>query len=340
MEKYTEWLCSVKCSFKSPFSTIVGCDRMVDNTEEKANCYDGGPVASTAPSVAGKASGSTVAKKEIARKERELPRHYFDEWTGKCPANEDEAKRLWRWRLDRPFDSIDDVAPFDYELIMTEIKAVRKSLRTFVKDEFHHLTVSLAKAHELVVPKRGKKSVTIEDVKLSLKKLKRTEDLKNETMVYKIFFKTHRDRTWLSRVIDLWAAKNNYVILGKSKESKKTRNHEGDRGGFSVVAREARSQVIKGFMRLLFSGAGWNIASQRGQGAGKINVYTPVKSGKYSFYVVTKIGEPAVSVINGSFASYARYAVHVCSPDFSFLCRKKLLLLFILVMMRNCYCWR
>ena len=197
------------------------------------------------------------------------PKDFFNPLNGSGPKNEEEARTLWQYRKARPSGGLVDVCPVGggFEML-AEVAALRRSLHTFVLTKFVACARTEAEQWGVTLPTTNAQVVTEKDLVVALGALQQTEGSRDaEQKAYMVAFHFHRERTWLAQVVDDWCKEKNVTIVFPDKrggESEKlTRQHQSDRGGFGVVARHAKSQMVKRLMRGMLSRAHWCIARQQ-----------------------------------------------------------------------------
>ena len=162
----------------------------------------------------------------------------------------------------------------------------------------------------LRLPSTNNFPVTEKDMQKALAALIRSPDesLDAETKVYMVCHHFHQERKWLAEVIDNWFAEEGICIVEKQKDAEGNnkpgiviRNHPTDQGGFSAVARDAKSYALRNLMRYMLRHAKWCIATtfketlaKNTAGKGqkkydKIEIYVPLTQDKYTCYVVTTV---------------------------------------------------
>ena len=226
-------------------------------------------------------------------KRLEYPRDFFNHKTGAGPANAEEAKRLWMYRKGRRQDGLADTEEPDGEAMLIEIKEIRDSLRSFITARFWEDIRIKAKDMDLRIRGKASNLVTNADFKHHLITLENTEA--NQKMVFELVHLFHKDRSWLSNAIDKWLDREGMYLSEVQKplivDGKRTRKCANDRGGFSSVARSAKSQVVSGLMVPMLKNAGWMISLTKGQE--KHNNYERrVQYNTSSFFYVVVRAEP------------------------------------------------
>ena len=228
-----------------------------------------------------------------------FPKSHFNEKTGMPPKNEEDARRLWQWRKNRPPPGT-DTGPIPEnagKTMLKEAKELHKSLRDFTIKAFMEDARKMADKWNLRIPGTNECPVLLKDfLKAHGAAMKRNDD--NERKVHMTCHHFHRHRNWLADVVDRWCATEAKIhIVGFGKvPGKEHREHPTDRGGFTVVAREAKAQAVKSLMRPMLKNAGWNIATTNGQGRGaakqtkkyeKVKIAIELTGNRHDCYVVT-----------------------------------------------------
>jgi hypothetical protein len=192
----------------------------------------------------------------------EYPRNFFHPISGKSPSSAMEASLLWSFRKNRPKKGCIEKELPNGELMLYEVQEIRKSLREYVQDAYLQEVRQKAKDEGLLINSLNIAPVIERDIKNAVSMLENTEE--NQHRIYKIFHQFHRTRTWQSNVVDLWMDRENMCLLDESSDSedspKKKKYHE-ERGGFGIVARQAKGQAVKRFMQPMLRNAGWCIAT-------------------------------------------------------------------------------
>ena len=227
----------------------------------------------------------------------EYPRDFFDEKCGANPATNDDAAKLWAFRLNRPpKGGVDHELP-NGEGMMREVKIMRQNLRGYISNCYLDDIRISARKNGMMLPTTNTHPITIMDFKTIITQLPNTPE--NNKMVWDVFHKPFRDRLWLANHVDQWFFKNRMILMNpparehKEDGEKTSKFYTSDRGGFGAVARQAKAEVIKGYMGPMLNKAKWNIASSNR--AAKNIEYTKVNMGEDSFYICTKKEGEAVA---------------------------------------------
>ena len=206
-----------------------------------------------------------------ANSDRELlvyPRNFFKHDSGAGPANAEQAKRLWMYRKNRRTDGLADLEEPDGEAMLQEIKEIRESPRSFIVERYTEDIRDRAKEMTIMMPKVASYPVHLVDFRRILNSLESTPS--NQRMVFELVHKFHKDRHWLADAIDRWFAREGMVLAPQQKEKfvngKRTRTCSTDRGGFSAVARSAKSAIVGSLMAPMLRNTGWSISLTKGQG--------------------------------------------------------------------------
>ena len=237
-----------------------------------------------------------------------FPMSYFDVKTGQPPKSEDDATRLWQWRRNRPppghdTEPIPDNAGM---IILKEARDLHKSLRTYTHQKFMEDARTMAKVWSLTIPGTNEYPILPKDFQKAYSALNRDNSGKgynDERKVYMTAHHFHRNRNWLTDVVDKWCENVAKIrIIGCGGHGAGKRKHIGDRGGFTVAARQAKSQAVKMLMRPMLQKAGWSIATTNQEGRGNqtrkyepITIHIAMTGDHQDCYVVTKQHQPALS---------------------------------------------
>ena len=210
----------------------------------------------------------------------EYPRDFFNQTT---------------YRKGRPAKGVVETEPPDGNKMLQEVESIRASLRSWIMEAYLESVRREAKARDMKMASTNAFPVTGRDIRAIISSLENNET--NQKKIYAIFHQFHRDRHWLSDAVDNWFRNNNMTLLPPVRANptagqRQSRQYQSDRGGFGVVARQAKSQAISKFMSHMQRKAGWSIATTKKTNE-KTN-YEPVKinadgtSGDgCTFYVVT-----------------------------------------------------
>ena len=234
---------------------------------------------------------STTATNQ-ERRLLEYPRNFFDRQSGAGPANEEQAKRFWMYRKARRMDGLADTEEEpDGKAMMLEIKQIRDSLREFVFNSYMDGLQIQAKKMNLLIKGQSSHPVTLLDFRTLLNELESTAE--NQRLVFELIHLFSKDRHWLAAVIDKWMLQEGMCLapLQKAKfiNGKRTRSCPTDRGGFSAVARSAKSQIVGGLMSSMMRNAGWSVSLTKGQGKNNSYEDRVNYSVSHFFYVVVKM---------------------------------------------------
>lgn len=226
------------------------------------------------------------------------PYNFFHEVTGFGPKTEQEAECYWQFRKSRPRDAMAiDTVPPNGALMLKEIQSIRTSLRKHIEYMFMEEVRQKAREAELQTPLSNDPIVSKKDIINFLKSLKESSQ-ENQQMVYTLVHEFHKTRQWQADAIDKWFAKNNMKLI-PAPDEKKQRKHGTDRGGFSVVAREAKSQAVQSLMQPMLSKVGWCISLINNVKSNQNKTYTAVTklvNGKEQLlYYLVKMNEEASS---------------------------------------------
>ena len=220
----------------------------------------------------------------------EYPRNFFHQETGAGPNTPEEAKLLWMYRKNRRQDGLADTEEANGEAMITEIKKIRESLRAHILETYNEGIGQRARELNILIPGKASHPVTTLDFRNILNELECTPD--NQRLVFELVHQFHKDRHWLANAIDKWFLKEGMCLMPQQKakfvNGKRTRLCPTDRGGFSAVARSAKSQVVAGLMVPMLRNAGWSVALTKGQSK-KNNYETKVRyNASTHFYVVNQ----------------------------------------------------
>ena len=247
----------------------------------------------------------------------EYPRNFFHQETGVGPSTSEEAALLWIYRKGRRTDGLADTEPPDGNLMLQEIKEIRDSLHAHIQRTYENGLRDRAKELDIQMPGKAAFPVHLTDFRKILNELPCT--LANQRMVFELVLQFHKDRHWLAHAIDRWFDKEGMTMapLHKPKfvNGKRTRICPTDRGGFSAVARSAKSAIVGGLMAPMLRNAGWSVSLTKNQGK-KHNYETKVQYNQsQSFYVVTQ--EKKVRRQNWDSIRYSKNAM----PNLLYVCQ-------------------
>ena len=145
----------------------------------------------------------------------------------------------------------------DGNAMLKEIANIRSKLRIYVASEYFQMIRERAKQFGLINEATGENAVLTKDIKTALSTLQNTPE--NQRLVYDIFFDFHRDRSWISNTIDKWMVSRKMKLKPPENIGKKI--YRDNRGGFTAVARHAKSNMIALFKENLYKAQKWCIAS-------------------------------------------------------------------------------
>ena len=232
----------------------------------------------------------------------DYPRDFFDPITGKSP---EDPTLLWQYRKERPKRGVSETVPPDREAMKQEVEEIRTSLRRFIMNSYVESVRVEAKEHGVAITSTNAVPVTERDIIKIINCYENNEA--NQRKVFAVFHIFHRDRGWLSSRVDEWFKKNNSVLIAPPiTEGQKatSRHYKTDRGGFGVVARQAKSQAIGKFMNPMLQKAGWCVATTKKRTTSskqKQKIYKKVELKQQNgvteeFYVVTETNDTAAEV--------------------------------------------
>ena len=221
------------------------------------------------------------------------PRNFFDRITGALPKEEEAASCLWAYRKGRQNNGsgIADMVSVDSGAMLNEMKDIRESLRRFIMDEFLVDMCQVARHLEMQIQSNAEVPVTRSDFKKILQWL--INNPRNQTMVYDVFHKFHRDRFWIATAVDIWLKHEKMMLDGEVRiqkgNGKCAKFFVTDRGGFTAVARAVKAQLVKSYMLHMLRNMGWCIATTYRKTKTTKTVYTKIKlpDCKDHYYVVT-----------------------------------------------------
>ena len=141
------------------------------------------------------------------------PRIFFDRITGALPKDEEAASCLWAYRKGRPNNGSGnaDMVSVDSGVMLNEI--IRESLRRFVTDDFLADMRQMARHSGMQIQSNAEVLVTPNDFKKILRWL--INNPRNQKMVYDVVHKFHRDRFWISNVVDKWFEREKMMLEGE-----------------------------------------------------------------------------------------------------------------------------
>ena len=196
------------------------------------------------------------------------PKDYFNPLSGKNPNSAKDAELLWQYRKNRNTDGLSDRTVPDGDAMLEEIQNTRDSLRAFIVVKYTEKICDIAEEMNLTLLGKTSKPVTLADMRAVLVKMEFNQE--NMNLVYELVHRFHRDRSWLTSIIDSWLFTNKMYLLKQTKpkyneNNKRTRISQYDRGGFSAVGRSAKSQTVGGLMIPMLKHAGWSLSLTTGQ---------------------------------------------------------------------------
>ena len=149
----------------------------------------------------------------------------------------------------------------------------------------------MAMHSEMQIQSNAEVAVTPSDFKNILRWL--INNPRNQTMVYDVFHKFHRDRFWIANAVDKWFEHEKMMLEGevriKKENGKCAKFIATDRGGFTAGARAVKAQLVKSYMLHMLRNAGWCIVTTYRKTETTKTVYTKIKlpDCKDHYYVVT-----------------------------------------------------
>ena len=237
---------------------------------------------------------SQVERSEVLR----YPRIFFDRITGGLPKDEEAASCLWGYRKSNNGSGNADLVSADGGAMLKEMTEIRESLRTFVMDEFLADMRIMARRSEMKIQSNAEVPVTPRDFKKILRWL--SNNPRNQKMVYDVVHKFHRDRFWIANAVDKWFEREKMMLEGEVRIQKENgkcaKFFVTDRGGFTVVARAVKAQLVKSYMLHMLRNAGWCIATTYRKTETTKTVYTKIKlqDCKDYYYVVTMLSKSSL----------------------------------------------
>ena len=121
----------------------------------------------------------------------------------------------------------------------------------------------MARRSEMQIQSNAEVPVTPSDFKKILQWL--INNPRNQTMVYDVFRKIHRDRFWTANAVDKWFECEKLMLEGEVRIQKENgkcaKFFATDRGGFTAVARAVKAQLVKSYMLHMLRNVGWCIAT-------------------------------------------------------------------------------
>ena len=151
--------------------------------------------------------------------------------------------------------------------MLEEIKEMRESLRAHIFESYNEGIIERAQELNILIPNSNSFPVHQADFRKVLNGLESTPD--NHRTVFELVHLFHKDRHWLADSIDKWLLQEGMCLLPQQKpkfvNGKRTRICPTDRGGFSAIARSAKSQAVAALMVPMLRNAGWSISLTKGQ---------------------------------------------------------------------------
>ena len=175
--------------------------------------------------------------------------------------------------------------------MLNEMKDIRESQRRFIMEEFLVDMHQMARHSEMQIQSNAEVLVTLSDLKKILRWL--INNPRNQTMVYDVFHKFHRDRFWIANAVDKWFECAKMMLEGEVRIKKENRKcakfFATDRGGFTAVAGAVKAQLMKSYVLHMLRNVGWCIATTYRKTGTTKTVYTKIKlpDCKDQYYVVT-----------------------------------------------------
>lgn len=186
----------------------------------------------------------------------QYPRDFFHPVSGGGPRDREAAKLLWPLRKGRPKTGFVERDEADGDKMFNEVIQMRKSLRMFVSHAFLSQSRETAQRLNLLLPSTNNKVVTSKDIRMALGCLKWSKEA--EIVVYMVCHHFHRGRVWLANTVDGWLEREKMRLCDAATgPTQVKRYHRTERGGFGVVARQAKSQFVATLMASMLKRAGW-----------------------------------------------------------------------------------
>ena len=173
----------------------------------------------------------------------------------------------WQYRKNRPEDGKSiDKEPHDERAMAREFESLKNSLRSYSHGVYIACLKAEAREHNMTMFPVNKTELFPSNKDDFIKILKTMDDTpENRLLVYKVFHKSFRTRAWLAGVVDQWLLLNKMKISSPKQEEddnkKKKKVYKDERGGFTTVGRQGKSEAITSFMRPLLDTKGWKIAT-------------------------------------------------------------------------------
>ena len=224
------------------------------------------PAAARKSDTATASSGGTGAAKNI--RILEYPRNYFHPTTG---ATIKDPRLLHPWRKSRLNPNLLDQEVIDEDALRREAADIRSSLRDHIKLAYYNDVHKALKAYPHVNMKKINETkitpAARNDFRDILSLLPPTEE--NQLMVFNCFHRPFRPRQWMADNVDEWFRINNMRLadaVETDASGNKIRLYHLDRGGFGVIAQNAKSQAIDSLMKSMLKHARWCIGSVNKKG--------------------------------------------------------------------------
>lgn len=209
----------------------------------------------------------------------EYPRDFFHHKTGCAPKTHAEAALFWQYRLSRPTNGLSDRTPPNGKTMKEEMLYLRSQLRDFIGKEFFCMVRDAARELELKTPDTDEYPYLYKDVKSAIGELENTPY--NQRRMFELVYKFHKNRNWQASAIDEWFRRKN-MVLKPSEKTASGRVYSDQRGGFSAVARYAKSQIIMKFMNHLYTVKNWRIAIKTPTTKDPTRIYTKVSVAEHN----------------------------------------------------------
>lgn len=237
----------------------------------------------------------------------EYPPSFFDITTGQGPKSPTEAVNWWPCRMKRPRKGVMDQENPNGTAMMKEVKEIQESLVAFTqscyleeaKNQAHRLKMTLPNTSSLP----STKSDLISAASFCSSSKERDEAA---SVLFERFYAFHRNRGWLATVVDKWCAQRKMKILrpmAAGESTTRARTHLNARGGFTVVARNARSTAIRSVMNPLLSKTGWCVSAVKKKSKSKSFEKANIKLSngtQMTCYIVRKVRRCGVTFLSKS----------------------------------------
>ena len=102
--------------------------------------------------------------------------------------------------------------------MLNEMKDIRESLRRVIMEEFLADMRQMGSHSEMQIQLNAEVPVTPSDFKKILRWL--INNPTNQTMVYDVFHKFHRDRFWIANAVDKWFEREKMMLEGEVRIQK------------------------------------------------------------------------------------------------------------------------